>query len=101
MRYISLLDASERSGIPYISIYRHMIKAEKRGVIEFERYGFYRKAPLSVRYEDFTRYLEQRIARQNSGDLERKRKQSKNALASLQAVRAVNKKVASNDNVQG
>lgn len=101
MRYISLLEASKRSNIPYITLYRYMRRAEKKGLVQFATYGRWFLAPLSVRLEDWNYYLEQRIERQNSGDLTRRQQQAKNALTSLQAIRAMKlekKEQATNDN---
>ena len=98
MRYISLIEASKRSGIPYISIYRHMVRSEKKGVVEFQRYGHYRHFPLSVRVEDFHSYLHARIERQHSGNLDMRRQQARVAMTALELKRKYDQKKDNNDN---
>lgn len=91
-RFISLLQCSQHSGIPYITLYRWSRRAYNRGELEMSKYQ-----PLSIRTSDFNRYLEARIKRQNSGTLELKRVQAHNALTSLQAIRVDKKKVELTD----
>ena len=73
--WISLTEASTRHGIPYISLYRFVSRASRRGDVRVTKYGQW-----AVNSNDLETYLWARAKRVQSGVMATKQQQAKNAI---------------------
>lgn len=89
--WISLIEASTRYSVPYITLYRWCSRASKRGEVREMGYGQWK-----VNSNDLEKYLWRRAQRAVSGDLDRRREQSRHALQALQMKR-LNQKEQNNE----